>query len=332
MELRNKKILVTGSEGFIGSHLTEALLEMGCQVKAFVLYNSFAHWGWLDSLPKEELEQIEIFQGDVRDPFGVKEAMKDVDLVFHLAALIAIPYSYHSPQSYVDTNIQGTLNVLQAARELGTLKVIHTSTSETYGTAQYVPIDEKHPLQGQSPYSATKIGADQLAESYYRSFDLPVSIIRPFNTFGPRQSNRAIIPTIVSQLMAGEREIRLGNLAPTRDLNYVQNTVHGFIKMAESDQSIGETINVGAGFEISIGELAEKIIQLSGKEAQVVCEDQRLRPEKSEVFRLFASIEKAEKLIGYKPLVEFEDGLMQTIAWFSYPENLKQYKTHIYNV
>ena len=266
-----KKVLVTGADGFIGSHLTESLLEKGYDVKAFTYYNSFNTWGWLDTLPKEKLDQIEVFSGDVRDPNGVREAMKGVDQVFHLAALIAIPFSYHSPDSYVDTNIKGTLNVLQAARDLGTEKIMVTSTSEVYGTAQYVPIDEKHPFQGQSPYSATKIGADRLAESFYRSFNLPVAIVRPFNTFGPRQSARAVIPTIITQLLAGKEEIKLGSLTPTRDFNYVKDTAAGFIAIAESDKTIGQEINIATQREISIGDLAKEIIAQINPDAKIVC-------------------------------------------------------------
>ena len=293
-----KKVLVTGADGFIGSHLTENLLEKGYEVKAFTLYNSFNTWGWLDSLPKEKLDQIEIFCGDVRDPNGVREAMRGVDMVFHLAALIAIPFSYHSPDSYVDTNIKGTLNVLQAARELETERVLVTSTSEVYGTAQYVPIDEKHPFQGQSPYSATKIGADRLAESFYRSFKLPVSIVRPFNTYGPRQSARAVIPTIISQLLAGREEIKLGSLTPTRDFNYVRDTTAGFLAIAESEQTVGEEINIATQREISIGDLAKEIINQINPKARIVCEEERLRPEKSEVNRLLGSNEKIMRQIG----------------------------------
>ena len=296
-----KKVLVTGADGFIGSHLTENLLEKGYDVKAFVYYNSFNNWGWLDTFPKEKLDQIEIFAGDIRDPNGVREAMKGVDEVFHLAALIAIPFSYHSPDSYVDTNIKGTLNVLQAARELDMSRILVTSTSEVYGTAQYVPIDEKHPFQGQSPYSATKIGADRLAESFYRSFNLPVSIVRPFNTFGPRQSARAVIPTIISQLLAGKDKIELGALTPTRDFNYVKDTAAGFIAIAESDKTIGEEINIATQREISIGDLAKEIIAQINSDAEIVCDEKRLRPEKSEVNRLLGDNTKiryvAEKII-----------------------------------
>ena len=325
-----KKVLVTGADGFIGSHLTESLLEKGYDVKAFAYYNSFNTWGWLDTLPKEKLDQIEVFTGDIRDPNGVREAMRGVDGVFHLAALIAIPFSYHSPDSYVDTNIKGTLNVLQAARDLGTERIMVTSTSEVYGTAQYVPIDEKHPYQGQSPYSATKIGADRLAESFYRSFQLPVSIVRPFNTFGPRQSARAVIPTIISQLLAGKEEIKLGSLTPTRDFNYVKDTAAGFIAIAESDRTIGEEINIATGQEISIGDLAQEIISQINPNAKIVCDEQRLRPEKSEVNRLLGSNAKLKALTDWKQQYKFAEGIAETIEWMR--SNLGAYKTDIYNV
>ncbi len=325
-----KKALVTGADGFIGSHLTEDLLEKGYEVKAFTLYNSFNTWGWVDSLPKGKLGQIEIYCGDVRDPNGVREAMRGVDIVFHLAALIAIPFSYHSPDSYVDTNIKGTLNVLQAARELATERVLVTSTSEVYGTAQYVPIDEKHPFQGQSPYSATKIGADRLAESFYRSFRLPVSIVRPFNTYGPRQSARAVIPTVITQLLAGREEIKLGALTPTRDFNYVKDTTAGFIAIAESDQTIGEEINIATQKEISIGELAGEIINQINPKARIVCDEERIRPEKSEVNRLLGSNEKIKKLTDWKPQYTFEQGIAETIEWIG--NHLNFYKCDIYNV
>lgn len=325
-----KKVLVTGADGFIGSHLTESLLEKGYEVKAFAYYNSFNTWGWLDTLPAGELKEIEVFTGDIRDPNGVREAMKGMDAVFHLAALIAIPFSYHSPDSYVDTNIKGTLNVLQAARQLETEKVLVTSTSEVYGTAQYVPIDEKHPYQGQSPYSATKIGADRLAESFYRSFQLPVSIVRPFNTFGPRQSARAVIPTIISQLLAGKEEIRLGSLTPTRDFNYVKDTAAGFIAIAESDRTIGEEINIATQQEISIGGLAEEIIAQINPQARIVCDEQRLRPEKSEVNRLLGANGKIKALTGWKQQYTFAQGIQETIAWMR--ENMESYKADIYNV
>lgn len=325
-----KKVLVTGADGFIGSHLTEALLEKGYQVKAFTYYNSFNSWGWLDSLPKEKLNEIEIFSGDIRDPNGVREAMRGVEGVFHLAALIAIPFSYHSPDSYVDTNIKGTLNVLQAARELGTERIMITSTSEVYGTAQYVPIDEKHPFQGQSPYSATKIGADRLAESFYRSFNLPISIVRPFNTYGPRQSARAVIPTIITQLLSGKEEIKLGSLSPTRDFNYVKDTVAGFIAIAESDKTIGEEINIASQKEISIGELATEIINQINPSAQIVCEEQRLRPEKSEVNRLLGNNEKIRNLTEWEPNYSLQQGIEETICWMR--RYLNRYKIDIYNI
>lgn len=325
-----KKVLVTGADGFIGSHLTELLVERGYQVKAFTFYNSFNTWGWLDSFPKDKRKEIEVFTGDIRDPNGVREAMKGMDAVFHLAALIAIPFSYHSPDSYVDTNIKGTLNVLQAARNLGTGRVLVTSTSEVYGTAQYVPIDEKHPYQGQSPYSATKIGADRLAESFYRSFQMPISIVRPFNTFGPRQSARAVIPTIISQLLAGKEEIQLGSLTPTRDFNYVKDTAAGFIAIAESGKTIGEEINIATQQEISIGDLAKEIISQINPKAKVVCDEQRLRPEKSEVNRLLGSNQKIKELTDWKQQYTFAQGIAETIAWMR--ENLNAYKTDIYNI
>lgn len=325
-----KRVLVTGADGFIGSHLTECLLEKGYDVKAFVYYNSFNTWGWLDTLPKDKLKEIEVFTGDIRDPNGVREAMKGVDEVFHLAALIAIPFSYHSPDSYVDTNIKGTLNVLQAARQWDTQRILITSTSEVYGTAQYVPIDEKHPFQGQSPYSATKIGADRLAESFYRSFNMPVSIVRPFNTFGPRQSARAVIPTIIMQLLAGRKEIQLGSLTPTRDFNYVKDTAAGFIAIAESEQTIGEEINIATQHEISVGQLAQEIINQINPLARIVCDEQRLRPEKSEVNRLLGSNEKIKRLTDWKPNYTFAQGISETITWMK--TNLDSYKVDIYNV
>lgn len=325
-----KKVLVTGADGFIGSHLTESLLEKGYEVKAFTMYNSFNTWGWLDSLPKDKLNEVEIFSGDVRDPNGVREAMKGVDGVFHLAALIAIPFSYHSPDSYVDTNIKGTLNVLQAARDLETERIMITSTSEVYGTAQYVPIDEKHPFQGQSPYSATKIGADRLAESFYRSFGLPISIVRPFNTYGPRQSARAVIPTIISQLLSGKEEIKLGSLTPTRDFNYVKDTAAGFISIAESDKTIGEEINIATQQEISIGDLADEIISQINPNARIICDEQRLRPVKSEVNRLLGSNEKIKRLTDWESRYTFAEGISETIDWMRV--NLGSYKSDIYNV
>lgn len=325
-----KKVLVTGADGFIGSHLVESLIEKGYEVKAFVYYNSFGKWGWLDTLPKEKLDHIEIFAGDVRDPNGVRTAMKGVGQVFHLAALIAIPFSYHSPDSYVDTNIKGTLNVLQAARDLETEKIMITSTSEVYGTAQYVPIDEKHPFQGQSPYSATKIGADRLAESFYRSFNLPVAIVRPFNTYGPRQSARAVIPTIISQLLAGKEEIKLGSLTPTRDFNYVKDTAAGFIAIAESDRTVGQEINIATQQEISIGELAQIIIDQINPRAKIICDEQRLRPDKSEVNRLLGCNAKIKEQTDWSQQYTFEQGIAETIAWMR--ENMAQYKADIYNV
>lgn len=325
-----KKILVTGADGFIGSHLVEELVKKGYQVKAFVFYNSFSTWGWLDYLDKSIMDYVEIFQGDIRDPHGVKTAMQGVDAVFHLAALIAIPFSYHSPDAYVDTNIKGTLNVLQAARELGNLRTLVTSTSEVYGTAQYVPIDEKHPYQGQSPYSATKIGADRLTESFYRSFELPVTIVRPFNTYGPRQSARAVIPTIITQLLSGHEDIKLGSLTPTRDFNYVKDTANGFIAMYESDKTIGQEINIATQREISIGQLAEELIRQINPQARIVCDEQRKRPVKSEVNRLLGSNEKIRQLTDWQPQYTFEEGLAETIEFLR--NNLDKYKADIYNL
>lgn len=324
------KVLVTGADGFIGSHLTEELVKKGYEVRAFVFYNSFNTWGWLDSLPKEIMKNVEVFTGDIRDPNGVRTAMKGLEEVFHLAALIAIPFSYHSPDSYVDTNIKGTLNVLQAAKDFDVKKVMITSTSEVYGTAQYVPIDEKHPFQGQSPYSATKIGADRLAESFYRCFNLPVAIVRPFNTFGPRQSARAVIPTIISQLLSGKNEIKLGSLTPTRDFNYVKDTVAGFIAIAESDKTIGQEINIASQKEISIGELAQEIITQINPEARIICDKQRLRPEKSEVNRLLGSNKKIKELTDWQPQYTFAQGISETIKWMR--QNMNLYKSDIYNV
>lgn len=325
-----KKTLVTGADGFIGSHLVEKLLEDGHQVKAFCFYNSFNTWGWLDTLPVKLKKEIEIFQGDIRDPNGVREAIRDVSIVYHLAALIAIPFSYHSPDSYVDTNIKGTLNVLQASRDYNIERLLVTSTSEVYGTAQYVPIDEKHPFQGQSPYSATKIGADRLAESFHRSFQLPVTIVRPFNTYGPRQSARAIIPTIISQLLTGQEELKLGSLTPTRDFNYVKDTVKGFISIANSLQTIGEEINIATQYEISIEDLANELIKQINPNAKVICDEQRLRPEKSEVNRLLGSNKKIMELTDWKPQYTFEQGIKETIEWMK--ENKNYYKADIYNI
>ncbi|MGN5979569.1 NAD-dependent 4,6-dehydratase LegB [Finegoldia magna] len=324
------KVLVTGADGFIGSHLVEQLVKNGDDVRAFVFYNSFNSWGWLDTLDKKMLNKIEIFQGDIRDPNGVRKAMKDIDIVYHLAALIAIPFSYHSPDSYIDTNIKGTLNVLQAARDLNTSRVLITSTSEVYGTAKYVPIDEKHPFQGQSPYSATKIGADRLAESFYRSFDLPISIVRPFNTYGPRQSNRAVIPTIITQLLAGKQQIKLGSLTPTRDFNYVKDTVNGFVAIAKSNYTIGEEINIATQREVSIEKLASELIKQINPSAKIICDEVRLRPEHSEVNRLLGSNEKIMRLTEWKPRYTLEEGLAETIEFFK--NNLNKYKVDIYNL
>ena len=325
-----KKVLVTGADGFIGSHLVEALLERGYEVKAFVYYNSFNTWGWLDTLSKEKLSQIEIFSGDIRDSNGVFEAMDGVDIVYHLAALIAIPFSYHSPDSYIDTNIKGTLNVLQATRKRETERVLVTSTSEVYGTAKYVPIDENHPFQGQSPYSATKIGADRLAESFYRSSNLPVTIVRPFNTYGPRQSARAVIPTIITQLLAGYEQIRLGSLTPTRDFNFVKDTSNGFIKISEHDNTIGEEINIATQKEISIGALAKELIRQINPKAEIVCEEVRLRPEKSEVNRLLGCNEKIRQLTDWIPEYSLEQGLAETIQFLR--THMDRYKPDLYNL
>jgi len=324
------KVLVTGADGFIGSHLTELLVLQGYKVRAFVCYNSFNTWGWLDCLPKDILKEIEIFQGDIRDPNGVREAMRGAQAVFHLAALIAIPFSYYSPDTYVDTNIKGTLNVLQAARELGNVRVLVTSTSEVYGTAQYVPIDEKHPFQGHSPDSATKIGADRLAEAFYRSFELPITIIRPFNTYGPRQSARAVIPTIITQLLSGMEDIKLGSLTPTRDFNFVKDTVNGFLQIYLSDKTIGEEINIATQQEISIGELTNELIRQINPSAIVICDEQRLRPEKSEVNRLLGCNEKIKRLTNWRPQYSLERGLAETIEFFR--DNLDKYKADIYNL
>jgi NAD dependent epimerase/dehydratase len=324
--------LVTGADGFIGSHLVEKLIDEGYKVKAFVYYNSFNSWGWLDTFPKDKLSQIEIFAGDIRDPNGVRTAVKGVDAVYHLAALIAIPYSYHSPDSYVDTNVKGTLNILQAARDYNIKRVLVTSTSEVYGTAMYVPIDEKHSKQGQSPYSATKIGADAMADSFYRSFNLPVTIVRPFNTYGPRQSARAVIPTIITQLLAGNTEIKLGALHPTRDLLYVKDTANGFFEIANSDKTIGEEINIATQQEISVQDLAQTLIDTINPKAKIVSENIRLRPEKSEVERLLGSAEKIKSLTNWKQQFTLKEGIEQTIEWFRNPDNRKNYKADIYNV
>jgi dTDP-glucose 4,6-dehydratase len=330
------KVLVTGADGFIGSHLVEALLQRGWDVRSFVLYNSFNSWGWLDHAPRAIRENLDVFAGDIRDPHGVKQALKGCDAVLHLAALIAIPYSYHSPDTYVDTNIKGTLNVLQAARELGVRRVVHTSTSEVYGTARFVPITEEHPLQGQSPYSATKIAADQLAYSFHASFGLPVVIARPFNTYGPRQSARAVIPTIITQIANSQRRIKLGAISPTRDFNYVQDTVAGFISALESDRGLGEVVNFGSNYEISVGDTARLIAEVMGVEIEVESDEARFRPANSEVERLWASNAKAADLFDWKPayggLDGFRRGLSETAAWFSDPTNLAGYKSDRYNI
>lgn len=332
----NFTVLVTGADGFIGSHLTQELVNQGYKVRAFVMYNSFNSWGWLDSLETNLKENIEVFSGDIRDPYGVKEAMKGCNAVLHLAALIAIPYSYHSPETYVDTNIKGTLNILQAAKELNIEKIVHTSTSEVYGSAQFVPINESHPLQGQSPYSASKIAADQLAFSFYTSFDLPVSIIRPFNTFGPRQSARAVIPTIITQIAKGNTQIELGAVFPTRDFSYVSDTVNGFISALISPDGIGEVVNIGSNFEVSIENTTHLIADLMGSKIQIKTGAMRLRPDKSEVDRLWADNSKAKKLLNWEPayggLDGFKRGLAHTIEWFLDPANLQKYKIGSYNL
>lgn len=329
-------VLVTGADGFIGSHLVEALVNRGDDVRAFVLYNSFNSWGWLDHVDPAVQDAIEIFAGDVRDPNGVREAMRDIDVVYHLAALISIPYSYHSPDMYVETNVKGTLNILQAARDLGTKKVVHTSTSEVYGSAQFVPITEEHPLQGQSPYSASKIGADQMALSFYRSFDTPVAVVRPFNTYGPRQSRRAIIPTVITQIASGKRTLELGNLHPTRDFTFVEDTARGFMAVADADASIGEVTNIGSGFEISIGDLVNLIAETMDVDVEVTMKEERMRPEKSEVDRLYADISKAEERVEWTPAfgerAGFKKGLSKTAEWFSEKANLALYKTEGYVV
>ena len=329
MSFAKKQVLVTGAAGFIGSHLTERLVQGGAKVRALVHYNSRNDWGQLERLPKDILAEVEVFTGDVQDPFSMRKAVTDCEVVFHLASLIAIPYSYVAPQSYVTTNVLGTLNVMQACLEVGVQKVVHTSTSETYGTARYVPIDEKHPLQGQSPYSASKIGADKMAESYHLSFGLPVATIRPFNTYGPRQSARAVIPAIISQVLKGGL-LKLGSLTPTRDLNYVEDTVEGFLRVALNERSVGEVINIGHGREISVGDLAIKIMKILGKEVKIITDDQRIRPEKSEVERLLADNSKARELLGWEPKISLDEGLSRTIAWIN--DNQGYYKSDIYNV
>lgn len=331
MNLKGKKVLVTGSEGFIGSHLTERLVELGADVTALVQYNSFNNWGWIDTFDKNVKDSLNVITGDIREYDNMKRMMKGQQVVFHLAALIAIPYSYLSPMAYVRTNVEGTTNVLEACREEeGIEKIVHTSTSETYGTALYVPIDEKHPMQGQSPYSASKIGADKMAESFYRSFNLPIATLRPFNTYGPRQSARAVIPTIISQILSGKKEIKLGSLTPTRDFNYVKDTAEAFIKVAESDKTIGEVINAGSNYEISIGDTVKKIIDILGQDVKIMCDDERIRPEKSEVNRLWADNTKIKQLTDWTPKYTIEDGLKETIEWIK--DNMKYFKTDIYNV
>ena len=336
MKLSNNKILVTGADGFIGSHLVEKLMNLGCAVKVFVYYNSFGTWGWLDYLPQHIQNNLEVVMGDIRDPHGVEVAMQECDVVLHLAALIGIPYSYHSPDSYIDTNVKGTLNIVQAARKWGVSKVVHTSTSEVYGTAKYVPIDENHPLQGQSPYSASKIGADQIAMSFHTSFDTPVSIIRPFNTFGPRQSLRAFIPTVITQIAAGYKTIKLGSLQPTRDFSFVEDTVNGFIAVAESEKAVGEVINLGSNFEISMYDTVQTIAKLMDVSIEVVEDAQRIRPVHSEVERLWADNSKAQRLTTWRPqyagIDGFRKGLQETIDWFVQQNNTKQYKSTLYNV
>lgn len=331
-----KKILVTGADGFIGSHLTEELVRQGARVKAFVQYNSFNSWGWLDESTAEIQKELEVFAGDIRDPHGVKTAMQGCDCVLNLAALIAIPYSYHSPDTYIDTNIKGTLNVVQAARELGVEKVVQTSTSEVYGTAQFVPITEEHPLQGQSPYSASKIGADQIALSFYHAFNTPVAVIRPFNTYGPRQSARAVIPAIITQIASGKRKLKLGALSPTRDFNYVKDTVSGFIAIASTEHSIGEVINIGSNYEISIGDTVELIAEAMQVDIEIETDEIRLRPENSEVNRLWADNSKAKRLTRWEPDYGardgFKRGLIETIAWFKDKGNLRKYKADMYNI
>ncbi|QCH26951.1 NAD-dependent 4,6-dehydratase LegB [Clostridium tyrobutyricum] len=330
MNLKGKRVLITGSEGFIGSHLTEKLVKIGAKVTALVQYNSFNNWGWIDTFDKNIKDSINVVTGDVREYDGMKRIIKGQEVVFHLAALIAIPYSYLSPMAYVKTNIEGTTNVLEACREYDVQKIVHTSTSETYGTALYVPIDEKHPMQGQSPYSASKIGADKIAESFYKSFDLPVATIRPFNTYGPRQSARAVIPTIISQILSGKNEIKLGSLTPTRDFSYVKDTSEAFMKIAESEKTVGQVLNSGSNHEISIGDLAKKIVDIIGQKVEILCDDERLRPEKSEVNRLWADNTKIKELTDWRPEYTLDTGLKETIDWIKH--NMRYFKTDIYNV
>lgn len=328
--MKNKTVLITGADGFIGSHLTEMLVKQGAKVKALSQYNSFNYWGWLEDI--NCLDSIEVLNGDIRDPHYCKYITKDVDIVFHLAALIAIPYSYVAPSSYVDTNVTGTLNIVQACLENNVQRVIHTSTSEVYGTAQYVPIDEKHPIQPQSPYSASKIGADNMAMSFYNAFNLPVTIVRPFNTYGPRQSARAVIPTIITQIANGQKSIKLGDVSPTRDFNYVEDTCRGFIQLALCEEAIGETVNIGSNYEISVGDTLNLIKEIMQSNVEFITDQQRIRPEKSEVFRLWCDNSKIKSLTGFEPKYSIKDGLEKTIEWFKAPENLKKYKANIYNV
>lgn len=330
MKLTNKKILVTGADGFIGSHLTEMLLRMGCSVRALSQYNSFNYWGWLEDVGAHE--NLEVICGDVRDPNYCRKITKDIDVVFHLAALIAIPYSYVAPDSYVATNVTGTLNICQAAKDNGCERIIHTSTSEVYGTAKYVPIDEKHPQQPQSPYSASKIGADAIAMSFFNAFNLRLTIARPFNTYGPRQSTRAVIPTIITQIANGKKQIKLGDVSPTRDFNYVLDTCRGFVALAESNKTIGETVNIGSNFEISVGDTLNKINAIMNSDVEFITDEQRLRPDKSEVFRLWCDNSKIHELTGFKPEYSIDQGLAATIDWFIKPDNLTKYKADIYNV
>ena len=336
MKLQGKKILVTGADGFIGSHLTEHLVRAGADVRAFVYYNSFNSWGWLDEADDRIKNSLDVFAGDIRDPHGVRTAMKGCDVVMHLAALIAIPYSYHSPDTYVDTNVKGTLNVVQAARDLGTERVVHTSTSEVYGSARFVPITEAHPLQGQSPYSASKIGADQMAQSFFSSFNTPVATIRPFNTYGPRQSARAVIPTIITQVALGAHQIKLGAVHPTRDFNYVQDTVRGFVAVAECDAAVGQVVNVGSNYEVSVGDTARLIAELMGRQIEFTSDEQRMRPAGSEVERLWADNTLARELMGWTPeypgVEGLKRGLRETIEWFGQPNNLRRYKVGLYNI
>lgn len=330
--MRMEKVLVTGADGFIGSHLAEMLVREGCRVRAFVLYNSFNSWGWMDRVPKDILAEVEIWTGDIRDPNGVRKAVQGTNTVYHLAALIGIPFSYHSPDLYVDTNIKGTLNILQACRDLGVNRVAVTSTSEVYGTAQYVPIDEKHPLQGQSPYSASKIGADKIAESFHLSFGLPVVTVRPFNTYGPRQSARAVIPTIITQLLRGGGRVKLGSLHTTRDLNYVEDICRGFLALAQCDAAVGKVVNVGSGREITIGDLAAAIAKLMDRDMEITTDDERIRPADSEVERLLCDNRLMQSLTGWAPVVSLEEGLRRTIDWFRDDADMSMYKPEIYNV